>query len=194
MKLFCYLTDKDLFHEPSARIPMIVVDPAAPAEHAGRREPALVEAVDVLPTALEALGLERPAHLLEGDSLLNFTRGLGRTWREAAVCEIDYSFREARVLLHQDPRRCRGYMVRTPRWKYIFWEDWREQLFDMQDDAHELHDLGDDEGLRHVRTEHKGLLFDWMRARKLSVTVPDERICVSRHSIEPQHGIEIGVW
>ena len=96
--------------------------------------------------------------------------------------------------LGQDPRRCRGYMVRTDQWKYVFWEGFREQLFDLSEDPQELHDLGSSEATQDVRATHKDILFDWMRSRKLSVTVPDERICVSRHTIEPSHGIEIGVW
>lgn len=189
-----WMGEKDLFHEASARIPMIVVDPQAPVESIGRRSDALVEAVDFIPTALDALGIEPPSHLLEGRSLLSLTRGFDIALRDAAVSEIDYSFREARLELGQDPRRCRGYMVRTKRWKYVFWEGFRDQLFDLEEDPQELRDLGASEATREVRSQHKDILFEWMRARKLSVTVPDERICVSRHTIEPAHGIEIGVW
>ena len=189
-----WLGEKDLFHEASARIPMIVVDPEAVQSARGQRSDALVEAIDFVPTALEALGGRPPSHLLEGRSLLALTRGADVAWREAAVCEIDYAFREARVELGQDVRRCRGYMVRSDRWKYVFWEGFREQLFDLSADPHELHDLGASAETAPVRAKHKDMLFDWMRARKLSVTVPDERICVSRHTIEPAHGIEIGVW
>ena len=189
-----WLGEKDLFHEPSARIPMIVVDPQRKPALAGSTSSALVEAIDVLPTVMEALGLPVPAHLLEGESMLNFTRARGAPTREAAVSEIDYSFREARLALHQDARRCRGYMVRSERWKYIFWEGFREQLFDLQEDPRELRDLAVSGDLQSVRHAHKDLLFAWLRSRKLSVTVPDDRICVSRHTIEPQHGIQIGVW
>jgi arylsulfatase A-like enzyme len=107
-----WLGEKDLFHEASARVPMIVVDPEGDSQSRGQRTNALVEAVDFLPTAMEALGLQPPAHMLEGRSLLSFTRGVKVPWRQAAVSEIDYSFREARLELGQDPRRCRGYMVR----------------------------------------------------------------------------------
>jgi hypothetical protein len=76
----------------------------------------------------------------------------------------------------------------------VFWEGFREQLFDLREDPQELRDLGSSEGARPVRSDHKDMLFEWVRARKLSVTVPDDRICVSLHTIEPAHGIEIGVW
>ena len=52
-----WLGDKDLFHEPSARIPMIVVDADRAANSTrGRASDALVEAVDFLPTVVDALG------------------------------------------------------------------------------------------------------------------------------------------
>lgn len=189
-----WLGDKDLFHEPSVRIPMIVVDPEAAPYTVGHRSDALVEAIDFVPTVLEALQVPLPHHLLEGMSLLPFTRGEAVEWRHAAVSELDYSFREARVELGQDARRCRGYMVRTDRWKYMYWEGFREQLFDMHQDPNEFRDLGSDPAVAQVRADHKEILFDWLRSRKLSVTIPDERICVSRQTIEPAHGIEIGVW
>ena len=85
-------------------------------------------------------------------------------------------------------------MVRTDRWKYIFWEGVGEQLFDLENDPAELRDLARKGGSSRVRAEHRDQLFAWMRSRKLSVTVPDDRIVVSRHTIEPKHGIEIGVW
>ena len=189
-----WLGEKDLFHDASARIPMILVDPDAATSSKGLRNDALVEAIDVVPTILEAFDVPLPAHLLEGRSLLALTRGSDVTWRDAAISEIDYAFREARLELGQDPRRCRGYMVRTDRWKYVFWEGFREQLFDLAEDPQELHDLGALDSTQQERARHKDILFEWMRARKLSVTVPDERICISRHTIEPAHGIEIGVW
>ncbi len=190
-----WLGDKDLFHEPSVRIPMIVVDPHDDASASrGSASDALVESIDVLPTVMDALGLGQPNHLLEGDSLLGHTRGRNPGWRDAAISEIDYAYREARVELGQDPRRCRGYMVRTESWKYIYWDGHAEQLFDMTRDPDELRDVAGDEGLSRVLSEHKERLFEWMRTRKLSVTVPDESIMVSRHTIEPRHGIEIGVW
>jgi arylsulfatase A-like enzyme len=191
-----WLGDKDLFHEPSARIPFIVYDPDPRADMTrGRASPALVEGGDFLPTALEALGLDVPNHLLEGRSVLPLLRGGAvPSWREVAVSEIDYSFREARVLLRQDPRRCRGYMLAGERWKYIYWEGFREQLYDLSNDPWELQDRGTDPACAAVLDEHRGHLFDWVRNRKLAVTLPDQDIVVSRQTIEPRHGIRIGEW
>ena len=148
-----------------------------------------------MPTALDALGLAIPDHLLEGMPLTPLLRGAPNpAWREVAVSEIDYSFREARLALKRDKRHCRGYMVRSARWKFIYWEGFRAQLFDLENDPQELVDRYDDPALEPVRAEHLDALFQWMRHRKLSVTLPDSSIVVSRHVIEPKYGIKIGVW
>lgn len=191
-----WLGDKDLFHEPSARIPFLMVDPDPRSDKTrGTTNSNFVEAIDFLPTVLDALSLEPPRHLLEGESLLPLIRGeTGISWRPAAVSEIDYSFREARVALGQHPRKCRGYMVRNDRWKYVFWEGFRPQLFDLENDPNEYRDLGGRTDLARVTRECSDFLFEWMRRRKLSVTLPDERIVVSRDTIEREHGIQIGVW
>ena len=191
-----WLGDKDLFHDASSRIPFIVYDPSPSADATrGAQTEALVEAIDFLPTLLDGLAIPQPAHLLEGRSVLPLTRSTeDRPWREFAVSEIDYAFREARVILGRDPRECRGFMIRDARWKYIWWDGFRCQLFDMESDPDELLDLHASPAEEPIRVLMKERLFAWMRARKLSVTLPDKAIVVSRHTIEPKHGIKIGVW
>lgn len=190
-----WLGEKDLFHDPSARIPYIIVDPRPSADEArGRHCKAPVEgSLDFIPTAMDALGVRGNDHLLEGRSLMPFVCGEERpAWRPAAVCELDYSFREARLALGQHKRKCRGYMVRSGRWKYIFWEGFRHQLFDMENDPHELRDLGGDPDRNAVAAEHRDYLFDWLRDRHLSVTLRDEQIVISRYTLERRLGIGIG--
>ncbi len=69
-----WLGDKELFFENSVRVPLIIYDPAPEAVR-GATSDALVEAVDLLPTFLEALGQPIPGHVLEGHSLLAAIRG-----------------------------------------------------------------------------------------------------------------------
>jgi len=115
-------------------------------------------------------------------------------WREFAVSEIDYSFREARLELGQDKAKCRGYMLRSDQWKYIYWEGFPPQLFDLDNDPLELRDRGRDAAYRGTCREMELALFDWVRSRKLAVTLPPESIVVSRKEIEPKYGIRIGEW
>jgi hypothetical protein len=85
-------------------------------------------------------------------------------------------------------------MLRSARWKYIYWEGFPPQLFDLENDPQELKDRGRDPALQGICREMEGALFDWVRARKLAVTLPDEAIVVSRKEIEPKYGIRIGEW
>jgi len=97
----------------------------------------------VVPTVLAALGLAASGHRCEGRSLLPLLRGEANlAWRDSAVAELDYSFRRARVTLGRRAGQCQGWMVRTAQWKYIHWQGFRPQLFDLVADSQELLDLG----------------------------------------------------
>ena len=97
-------------------------------------------------------------------------------WREAAISECDYSFRAARHKLKRPVDGARGWMLRTQRWKYILFEFFRPQLFDLRKDPHELVDLGRDRRHAKICAELHERLFAWLRARKIRVTLPNELI------------------
>ena len=67
-------------------------------------------------------------------------------------------------------------MVRTDRWKYVHFDGFPAQLFDMKNDPQELHDLGRDDTHAAVRDEMKARLFVWMRGRKNRVAMTDDEI------------------
>ncbi|GIT71041.1 MAG: hypothetical protein Ct9H300mP28_08550 [Pseudomonadota bacterium] len=72
-----WLGEKDLFHEPSVRIPLIVYDPDTRAkESRASLNEEFVEAVDILPTIVEFAGGKVCKQRVEGKSLLSFTRGI----------------------------------------------------------------------------------------------------------------------
>jgi arylsulfatase A-like enzyme len=64
-------------------------------------------------------------------------------------------------------------MVATERWKYVFYERLRPQLFDLHNDPQELTDLGADAGHQTVVREMADRLFEWSRKRKTRVTMTD---------------------
>ncbi len=191
-----WLGEKELFHEASARIPMIVADPDASADVSrGTTDDRLVEAIDILPTCLDALRADVHPHRLEGRSLLPLLRGWesASAWREAAFSELDYTFRQARQTLGLNPYDARAFMVRTTDWKYIHYEGFQPQLFDLKADPHELRDLGLSPEHVHIRADLHECLFTWLRTRRTRVTVTEE-VAAQRTASSRRRGIIIGEW
>lgn len=191
-----WLGEKEMFYEEALRVPFIVHDPDAVADATrGTVDSRFVEAVDVVPTILAALGLPANDHLVEGRSLLPLLRDGGASpgWRDAVFSELDYSFREARRLLNRKPQDCRAMMVRTDRWKYVWWQDFRPMLFDLANDPRELRDLGAHDSYTHIRREMEARLAAWLKARKTRVTVDDAYV-EARTATHKKHGIYFGVW
>lgn len=191
-----WLGEKELFHEASVRIPMIVYDPDPQADATrGRRDERLVEGIDVLPTFVDALGADAQPHRLEGRSLLSLTRSrdTATPWRDAAYSELDYAFRPARLALGLAPPQARAFMVRTADWKYIYYEHFRPQLFDLNADPHEYRDLGESAAHADIRATLHENLFAWLRARRTRTTLSDEAVA-RRTDAARRRGILIGVW
>lgn len=193
-----WLGEKEMFHEQSVRIPLVVYDPDPQADATrGTASDLLVEAIDLAPSFVEFAGGTVPEHILEGQSLLKLTRAdtpiSADEWRSATVSECDYAFRNARLQLGRSPSDSRAYMVRTDHWKYIYYEGYRPQLFDLVEDPEELTDRGEDPALEEVRELLRQRLFDWIRTRKMRTTCSDEQVEM-RTDTHKQRGIYFGVW
>ena len=190
-----WLGEKELFHEVSVRVPLIIYDPRTEADATrGTVCDAFVEAIDLVPTFLEATGAPSADHRLEGHSLMPFLEGR-RTddWREAVFSEIDYAFYAARETLGTHPSEARGYMIRTSKWKYVHFRNYPPQLFDLENDPEEFNDLGRHPDFEAVRTEMNGLLLERLTARKNRVTITDDVVRGTRER-EDASGILIGRW
>jgi arylsulfatase A-like enzyme len=193
-----WLGEKELFHEESVRIPLIVYDPDPAADVTrGAVRHDLVQAIDLAPTFVEAAGGDPPDHVLEGVSLLPATRrgggGEDLALHDAVISECDYAFRAARQELGIAPAQARAFMIRTTRWKYIFYEAFRPQLFDLQTDPQEFTDLGNNPDFAGVRAELHEQLFAWCRNRRSRITISDAEI-EKRTNTHKQRGILFGVW
>src|SRR4030095_11323241 len=71
-----WMGEKDLFHDQSAKIPLIVIDPSGAADATrGTVSDTLVEAIDLAPTFIEYFGGKPPDHILEGRSLMAVLHG-----------------------------------------------------------------------------------------------------------------------
>ncbi len=173
-----WLGEKDLFHEEIVRIPMIVMDPRASAEGSrGSTSDALVQAIDLVPTFLEWAGGEQQPHRLEGMSLASLIEGTaGTEQRDAVFCDSDFALRHARNTLGLDVDEARGFMVRTRRWKYVHFEKFPPQLFDLDADPRELDDLGTSPLHAEIRIQMKDRLFDWLSSLKTRTTVTHDFI------------------
>jgi arylsulfatase A-like enzyme len=115
------------------------------------------------------------------------------SWREAAFSELDYAFRPARLELGLAPHESRAFMIRTADWKYIHYERFRPQLFDLKADPQESQDLGTSAEHAAIRAELHEYLFAWLRTRRTRTTMTDEN--VARRTDTAKHrGILIGVW
>lgn len=132
---------KNTPHDPAARVPLIVVPAGGDDRLAPKsRDDRLVELRDVMPTLLDLAGLPIPENV-EGQSLVSDAP------RQTLFGECsDY-----------DPARpgtTAGVirMMRDDRHKLIYYPaGHRFQLFDMQEDPGETHDLADDPALAEVR-------------------------------------------
>ena len=190
-----WLGEKELFHEQSVRIPLIVVDPAPAAEATrGARSDLFAESVDLIPTFLDALGAEIPGERLEGRSLMPAIRGgAAGGWRDAVFAECDFSVRPARLALGIGAPDSRGFMVRDEAWKYVEWLCAPPQLFDLQDDPDELRDLGAEPGYEGVRADMRRRLLDWTLHRRLRTEISD-RTVEARTGKAQERGFRFGVW
>ncbi|MBC7939651.1 MAG: DUF4976 domain-containing protein, partial [Chitinophagaceae bacterium] len=157
-------------------------------------EPRFVEAVDVVPTVLDTLGIAAPTHRLEGRSLLPLLHGQAvQGWRDFVYSELDYSFRQARLILNKHVHQCRAFSLRSSRWRYVHWLDEPEQLFDLHADPQELHDLGRDTATAAVREGLRSQLLDFLARRRHRTTVSDAAVAqaTAQHK---RAGVFFGQW
>ncbi len=190
------LGEKELFHDCVQRVPFLVYDPTAAADATrGTEDPRLVEAVDVVPTILDALGLDTARHVVEGRSLVPVLRGTqGEEWRDCAISELDWTFRGARRRLGYPTGQHMAWMVRTARWKYIHWTGGlRPQLFDLHADPDEFFDLGADGTLAGVRDAMRHRLLLWFTRLKSRTTITWAE-AEQRTDSHKKAGVFLGEW
>lgn len=122
-----HLFRKSLPYEGSANIPFILSDPG---NHLGLRKNTMVEEVveirDIMPTLLDAAGVEIPASV-EGKSVVPLGRGDNKDWREYIHGEHTLGNRSF-------------HFITNGKDKYIwFSQTGEEQFFDLEKDPQELH-------------------------------------------------------
>ncbi|MEM7252724.1 MAG: sulfatase-like hydrolase/transferase [Pseudomonadota bacterium] len=191
-----WMGEKDLFHDPSVKIPMLIYDPS-PAADATRGTvcDALVEAIDLGATFIEAAGGTVPDHIIEGRSLFPWLHGNHPTdWREHVVSEYDFCITPMCERLGLAPRDARLFMIADKRWKFVHSEGgYRPMLFDRETDPNELNDLGDSASHREVMDDMYRRLWRWGLRMSQRTTRSDQRIMASRGRSR-RRGITLGVF
>ena len=177
-----WLGEKDLFHEQSVKIPLIIYDPRAKANSTrGTNCDALVESIDLVATFIEAAGGKVPDHIVEGRSLQPFLWGATPSWREFVISEYDYSVTPQAVKLGVEPRDARLFMVFDGRYKMMHAEGgFRPMLFDLHKDPEEFTDLGDESEYKEIIDRLYGYLSQWGRRLSQRVTKSEEDIKAMR--------------
>ena len=173
-----WLGDKDLFHDPSVKIPLIVYDPRPEADTTrGTCCDALVEAIDLAPSMVECCGGQVAGHILEGRSLMPWLRGESPAWRDVAISEYDYSLTPMRDALGVSNRDARLFMVFDGRFKLMHAEGgFRPMLFDLDTDPEELRDLGSSHYHEGIIELLYAQLSAWGRRMSQRVTRSDAQI------------------
>ena len=165
------VTGKNVFFEASVRVPLLVCYPGvvAPGVYDD-----LVESTDLLPTLFDLCGLGIPPHV-QGRSfaarIAAGSRGGSYTPREYVFCEnvipevLTYNKvnmpyvpgRGVGGILHPDAK-----MVRSRRFKYCYYVGHGAELYDLQADPLEIHNLAGDPHYASVVDRMKSALLDWM--------------------------------
>lgn len=149
------MAGKWLMYEPSIRVPLIVCDPSAPSGSHGRSAEEMTLNVDFAPTLFDYAGVAVPASV-QGRSLRPLARGEKAAWRG----EWFYEHHTLPKLIPPSEG------VRTERWKYLRWvgvDPAVEELYDLQSDPQEEHDLASSPDHRATLGDLRGR---WQRLRR----------------------------
>ena len=139
---------KSNFYEGAASVPLILSWPER--FPSGERQRSIVNLVDLGPTMIEIAEAD-PLPDIAGRSLVPLLRGEDVEWP-------DETFSEHYPSNGVPPAR----MIRRGPWKLVHYEGYRPQLFNLDEDPEEFHDLGEDPQYEDVRTElTQRVLADW---------------------------------
>jgi len=159
-----WLLGKCGYFDASYRIPLIVRDPRHPQAH-GQAIAAFSENVDIMPSMLEALGLDVPVQC-DGRSLAPFLedKGAPANWRSEAHWEYDFrdptddsAEKRLDLTLHQ----CTLNVVRGRRYKYVHFTKLPPLFFDLATDPDEFDNRAEDKACLPLVLEHAQKLLSW---------------------------------
>ena len=195
-----WLGEKDLFHDPSVKTPLIIYDPSESANSSrGQSLDLLVESIDLASTFIDYYSEEIPSHILEGRSLLPSVHSKKNTsWRKYVVSEYDYSTSGIPSKLNVEAKDARLFMVFDGRYKLIHAEgNFQPMLFDLKSDPQEFYNLASEINTnKKVQKVYKQLyeyLAEWARRPSQRTTVSEKKIFDMRGQSQKK-GITLGLF
>lgn len=139
------LAYKWLMYDPIVHVPLIICPPGSFAHPQPSQTQDLVSLMDLAPTILSLAGLDVPAYI-EGRSLLPYVQGEPVEPRAAVYAEDNYQI-----------------MLRTPKHKLIYYIGQEAaDLYDLEDDPHELVNQWDNPAYAPVRHQLLAQLLQWL--------------------------------
>ncbi len=155
---------KGMMFEESQGVPLMM---RLPGIEEGRRVAEPVSLLNLVPTVLDVLGIERPAQVAE-ESLLPLLRGeRDEDADAAAVCEWNGVLQAMHHRQHPDLfDPVKGQFIRslrTTRWKLNVNSGDRSELYDLDNDPGEMRNLIDDAAQRGTVDDLYARLRDWQK-------------------------------
>lgn len=161
-----WLLGKCGYFDASYRIPLIIRDPRPGGDKSrGKIVTRFTENVDIMPTMLEALGLDSPIQC-DGKALTPFLSGDGAPggWRTEAHWEFDFrdpaddaAEKALGLTLHQ----CTMNVIRDEKFKYVHFTKLPPLLFDLEKDPGEFVNRADDPAYLPVVLEYAQKMLSW---------------------------------
>lgn len=160
-------------YDPSAKVPLIMRWPGKAGSFnfkRGQVRNELVEMRDIFPTLVEACGFELPSKI-DGESILKILRN--EDWRKTLSLEHSLSYEPDNAWV----------AMRDDRYKYVFFTlTGDEQLFDMQNDPYELHNLIGDASAKTAYDKLYKELCNYLSERG-DIWVKDGKLQVQKRSM-----------
>jgi arylsulfatase A-like enzyme len=181
-----HLWRKTYAYEGSAHIPLIVRLPRSMRDSVAARVDQPVCLQDIMPTLLEAAGVDIPDSV-DGKSLLPLIHGEAAAWREYVHGEHSTCYSEEQEMQY----------LTDGKHKYIWFPRLgTEQLFDLTADPGECRDLVQDEGSRAELLKWRERLVRILEKRDAGLTDGDRLVCQAGRPpiVSPKYKERIERW
>jgi N-acetylglucosamine-6-sulfatase len=147
------LIDKRVAYEPSMRVPLLMQCPSL--IKAGTVVEKLAANIDIAPTVLEAMGVEKPSGM-DGQSLLPLAEGKDTPWRDTLL----YVYFWEKTF----PQTPTTFALRGERYKYITYHGvWdTDELYDLEMDPSETNNIIHDPKYADLASRMEKEMYDAM--------------------------------
>ncbi len=198
--------DKQFLYEGGIRMPMFI---SGPDIAAGQVNDDLVSGIDVGPTSLALAGIALPAHF-EGQDILSKSY-TPRSYVIGARDRCDWTIEHIRAVVTKKYKYLKNYLTDRPYMQSNYKDGWPvtkaiktlaeqgkldsvqmlffgpnrpvEELYDLENDPHEIHNLAADPAHQAALAQHREILTQWISQTKDAGMTPESDaglLCVMR--------------